>query len=107
MRSSLHCFILSAVTLLAAPLRAQEPTHRWMRLGEEPGSSPTTVRVVYLEDTANVERAGPKRQIWMNMQITEHDSAGVATTTDLVSVVMFDCSTYKVKLTSHPWQDMT
>ena len=98
MRFALPC--LALILLLASPARAQEPAHQWKVLGEAARG------VVYLEDTANVERAGSKRQIWMNMRQTTTDTAGVAHTSEFVSVVMFDCGTYQVKTEGDGWRDI-
>ena len=98
MRFALPLFCLMLTLALAAP--AQEPTHQWKMIGEAARG------VVYLEDTANVERAGSKRQIWMNMRQTTTDTAGVAHTSEFVSVMMFDCATYQVKTEGDGWRDI-
>jgi hypothetical protein len=42
----------------------------------------------------------------MNMRQTTVDTAGVPHMMELVTSVMFDCSTYQVKLQGDPWQDI-
>ena len=67
---TLVCILLLAILTPSAHAQANPSdgvVHHWRSLGEVPGGAQYRIRIVYLEDTAHIERAGPKRLVsWTN-----------------------------------------
>jgi hypothetical protein len=58
------------------------------------------------EDTANVEKAVAKRQVWMSVRETKYLKKGDSTVTDRPYTVMFNCESYQIKFERDPWRDI-
>jgi hypothetical protein len=99
--------IAVAILVFAFPARAQEVVHQWMQTSvDTTAMAKYHTKAVFFEDTASVEKAGPKRQVWRKTEITTWDRKGVATTTDRLYTVMFNWATYQLKFENDPWRDI-
>lgn len=103
--SKLRTLLLSlivSVSAFAAPSKAQLETRHWVLLLTD-----TTARQKFHEslvryyDSANVQRAGPKVQIWELYKDSTFYKNGPAEKQDS-SQVMFNCATYQFRIIPDP-----
>ena len=98
---------LLALAVLISPANAQDVVHQWMVVNVDTSAMKQFhEKAVISEDTANVEKAGAKRQVWMSVRETKYLKKDDSTVTDRPYTVMFNCESYQIKFERDPWRDI-
>jgi hypothetical protein len=107
-RLSAVAIALILVTLSPARSRTQDPVRRWVVIRVDTSAMHEFhEKLVMRVDTANVERAGPKRQVVMQSIDTTFDKHGVGTDRVRQFSAQLNCATYQVRPDGVPWMDIS